>query len=140
MVKHILTLEGVDTNFLIVDGSGLSRYNMISPSVFIDVYRAAYRNPKFFERFTGVLARPGRGTLKRRFLQYRDYLRAKTGSLRGVTSLTGVLDDRYAFVFIAYGFSGKLSRHRKLQDSIMNVAFQSLLEKSKKSSKINSIP
>ncbi len=140
MVKHILTLEGVDTNFLIVDGSGLSRYNMVSPSVFIDMYRAAYRNPKFFERFTGVLARPGRGTLKRRFLQYKDILRAKTGSLRGVTSLTGVLDNRYAFVFIAYGFNGKLSRHRKLQDSIMSTAFESLLENSPSSSKIKQMP
>ncbi len=140
MVKHILTLEGVDTNFLIVDGSGLSRYNMVSPSVFIDIYRAAYRNPKFFERFTGALASPGKGTLKRRFLQYKGKLKAKTGSLRGVTSLTGILDDRYTFVFIAYGFSGKLSRHRKLQDTIMDTVFRSLLEKSPHSSKINQMP
>ncbi len=140
MVKHILTLEGVDTNFLIVDGSGLSRYNMVSPSVFIDVYRAAYRNEKFFDRFLEALARPGRGTLKRRFLGYRGKLRAKTGSLRGVTSLTGVLDGRYAFVFIGYGFSGKLSRYRKLQDKIMRTAFDSLLEISQNGSKIKQVP
>ncbi len=140
MVKHILTLEGVDTNFLIVDGSGLSRYNMVSPSVFIDVYRAAYRDPGFFRRFTGVLAKPGKGTLKKRFREYRDILRAKTGSLRGVTSLTGVLDDRYAFVFIAYGFNGKLSKYRKVQDSLMMTAFDALLEKSLRGSKIKQVP
>ena len=128
VIKQILSMEGVDTNFLIVDGSGLSRYNMVSPHVFIQVFRAAYRDPEFFERFLSTLPSPGEGTLKRRFPTYREHLRAKTGTLRGVVSLAGILDGRYAFSIIAYGFQGKISRARKNIDEILNIAFESLME------------
>lgn len=127
-MKQILSMEGVDTNFLIVDGSGLSRYNMVSPSVFIQVFRAAYREPEFFNRFLSTLPSPGEGTLKKRFLKYRDHMRAKTGTLRGVASLAGVLDGRYAFSAIVYGFPGRHSTARKTLDSILDRAFSSLVE------------
>jgi D-alanyl-D-alanine carboxypeptidase/D-alanyl-D-alanine-endopeptidase (penicillin-binding protein 4) len=97
------------TGALFVDGSGLSRYNRISPAQLWAVLRAGFGVPEFIHAF----AYPGEqaSTLFKRKTLPPD-VRAKTGHLLGVTALSGyVLNGRRkksgakAFVFVANGFA-----------------------------------
>lgn len=76
---------------VVVDGSGLSRDNRLSCSTMVAVLeRSGPDGP-----LAGWLARPGRaGTLDDRMVgtELADRVRAKTGSLDGVRSLSGWLD------------------------------------------------
>ncbi len=71
----------------VVDGCGLSRYNLVTARTLVDTLR---RHPELGE----LLPRPGEpGTLARRFADspLRSVVRAKTGTLGGVSALVGVL-------------------------------------------------
>ncbi len=135
-VKKILADNGIDTNFVMMDGSGLSRYNLVSGEQFIQLYASAYRDPFFFNRFVQVLARPGKGTLKHRFKEFEGKLFAKTGTLKKVSTLSGIFLNRFAFHFTALGFSESMKSFRKKQDTFLSYVF-SKLENSLVSVKIN---
>ena len=77
----------------LVDGSGLSRANRVSPRLIVDTLRAMSAS-EHAATFVGALAKAGvDGTLERRFrgsgLEGR--VRAKTGTLAGVSALSGYL-------------------------------------------------
>jgi D-alanyl-D-alanine carboxypeptidase/D-alanyl-D-alanine-endopeptidase (penicillin-binding protein 4) len=103
------SLPGSSTGLVIVDGSGLSRRNLISASglvkVLIHMNRSAHRNT-----FRYSLATPGVGTLENRFLGLPrgTVLRAKTGSMARVRSLSGYLstsgEPRIAFSIICNSY------------------------------------
>ncbi len=118
-VKNILFLEGIDTNFVMIDGSGLSRYNLIAPKTFIEIYKSAYKDKIFFNRFLNVMVEPGEGTLSSRLKELKERLKAKTGTLRNTTSLTGIIDSKIAFCIIVYGFSKDFDRYRNIIDRIV---------------------
>ncbi len=120
-LKNILYLEGIDTSFIIYDGSGLSRYNLISPTTFIQIYKSAYKDKEFFKDFLNVLVEPGEGTLKGRLKQLKGRLKAKTGTLRNTVSLTGVIDERIAFCIIIYGFNNNPQKYRNIIDNFVLV-------------------
>ncbi|MHC4940896.1 MAG: D-alanyl-D-alanine carboxypeptidase/D-alanyl-D-alanine endopeptidase [Planctomycetota bacterium] len=95
------------------DGSGMSAQNMVSPRAIYRVLQRWKDEPRFVE----ALAAGGEGTLRRRYRSLGDRLRAKTGYIRGVSSLSGYVDRRYIFVVLC---NGKATRHaRKLQDLII---------------------
>lgn len=118
-LKNISYLEGVDTNFIMFDGSGLSRYNLISPITFIQIYKSAYKDKEFFRNFLNVLVEPGEGTLKNRLKELKGRLKAKTGTLRNTVSLTGIIDERIAFCIIIYGFNNNAQKYRNIIDSLV---------------------
>lgn len=118
-LKNILYLEGIDTNFVMYDGSGLSRYNLISPMTFIQIYKSVYKDKSFFKDFLNVLVEPGEGTLKDRLRQLKGRLKAKTGTLRNTVSLTGVIDERIAFCIIIYGFNSNFQKYRNIIDNLV---------------------
>ena len=78
-----------------VDGSGLSRYNQISPRQLVRVLDLT-RQAVGWERLLRLLPANGEsGTLERRFVNGRaPYIWAKTGSLRNVMALSGILQVR----------------------------------------------
>ncbi len=87
----------------VVDGCGLSRYNLVSPRTLVDTLRA---HPDLF----ALLPRPGQeGTLRNRFSDspVRDRVAAKTGTLGNISALAGVLDagtpDEIVFAVITNG-------------------------------------
>ncbi|KAK3582352.1 hypothetical protein CHS0354_023895 [Potamilus streckersoni] len=86
---------GIDTNQTkVVDGSGLSRHNAISPNTMIQILRFCYL-ANFFPSFKMTFPIAGiDGTLKERFssspLVGKVY--AKTGSLSQIRSLSGYID------------------------------------------------
>jgi D-alanyl-D-alanine carboxypeptidase/D-alanyl-D-alanine-endopeptidase (penicillin-binding protein 4) len=76
----------------IVDGSGLSTYNYITPSFMIDLLKLMYDNENLFPHFYNSLPISGMdGTLKTRLNTKStiNRVRAKTGSLTGSCTLAG---------------------------------------------------
>ncbi|MBP9878316.1 MAG: D-alanyl-D-alanine carboxypeptidase/D-alanyl-D-alanine-endopeptidase [Alphaproteobacteria bacterium] len=98
---------GVDMEkALMVDGSGLSRYNRIQPLMLFQVLKKGYED----KNFVNALARPGEegSTLKNR-TDLPEKLYAKTGGLMGVSCLCGYElenpEDPKAFVVMVNGFA-----------------------------------
>jgi D-alanyl-D-alanine carboxypeptidase/D-alanyl-D-alanine-endopeptidase (penicillin-binding protein 4) len=99
---------------LLADGSGLSRYNLIAPSHLTALLLWAANNPTFAQ----TLPISGfDGTLEKRMKGIEKRVRAKTGSLTGVTSLSGYIStesgERLAFAILINGFTSK-AREKKL--------------------------
>lgn len=95
VISDFLVGIGVDNYFRIVDGSGLSNLNRVSPQTMTDVLQYAYTNKLIGPDFVKSLPIAGvDGTLKKRFrgsgLEGRVI--AKTGYINNVRALSG-----YAF-------------------------------------------
>jgi D-alanyl-D-alanine carboxypeptidase/D-alanyl-D-alanine-endopeptidase (penicillin-binding protein 4) len=73
-----------------VDGSGMSRYNMFSPHIFIRVMNKM-KNEFGMDRIRSVFPPGDSGTLKGFYKDTASYLYAKTGSMSGVIALSGFL-------------------------------------------------
>lgn len=77
------------------DGSGLSRYNEVTPQALARLLRTMWRHPEY-ATWLGALPTAGvDGTMRRRLLATPAYdnVRAKTGSLSAVRGLSGYLLD-----------------------------------------------
>lgn len=92
VISDFLVGIGVDNDFRIVDGSGLSNLNRVSPKTMTDVLQYAYTNKLIGPDFVKSLPIAGvDGTLKKRFkssvLEGRVF--AKTGYINNVRALSG---------------------------------------------------
>ncbi len=76
-----------------VDGSGLSRYNLISPRDFIWVL-TQMKNEFKWERIQAILPTGGDGTLGSYYKNYAGLIYAKTGSLSNHLALSGFITTR----------------------------------------------
>lgn len=124
-VKAILQANGVDTaSMVIIDGSGLSRNNLVSARQFVQVLQAAHRDPAISDVYFNALPVGGmNGTLKHR-LGFHDTIgkvHAKTGSMKGVSTLSGYIetknDDLILFSILVNDFNGSLYQYRSFEDS-----------------------
>lgn len=76
----------------IVDGSGVSLYNYVSPQLLLEYLKYAYYHTGIFQPFYDSLPIAGMdGTLEHRMKKGKAYrnVRAKTGTVKGVSSLAG---------------------------------------------------
>jgi serine-type D-Ala-D-Ala carboxypeptidase/endopeptidase (penicillin-binding protein 4) len=75
----------------IIDGSGLSRGNLVTPATFTRWLADIANNPQIAAAYTESLATPGVGTLKRRFhdVKLANHVRGKSGFINGVRCLSG---------------------------------------------------
>lgn len=76
----------------IVDGSGVSLYNYVSPRLLLEYLKYAYRRAEIFHSFYEALPIAGiDGTLEHRMKKGKAYrnVHAKTGTVKGVSSLAG---------------------------------------------------
>ncbi|MBE2255415.1 MAG: D-alanyl-D-alanine carboxypeptidase/D-alanyl-D-alanine-endopeptidase [Ignavibacteria bacterium] len=127
-----LTQLGNDRgSFEILEGSGLTRNNTVNSDMFIRILKHMYDDVKTFDYFYNSLAVGGvDGTLKNRMKQGEAYknVRAKTGTLNGVSTLSGYAisrDNELIMFYIAMnGFSSDRSYNRKIQDDICEVICQ----------------
>ncbi len=73
-----------------VDGSGLSRYNLITPQDFVWVL-TKMKNDFPWQRITNIMATGNEGTLNNYYKNLAGNIYAKTGTLSGQVALSGYL-------------------------------------------------
>jgi serine-type D-Ala-D-Ala carboxypeptidase/endopeptidase (penicillin-binding protein 4) len=93
------------TGVVIADGSGLSARNRVPAETFNALLMTARRTPKLQPILNGLPIAAQTGTLADRFVKRptkraAGYVRAKTGTLTGVTSLSGTVLDRDGHVMM----------------------------------------
>lgn len=79
-------------NYIVMDGSGLSTYDLLSPKLLVTCLEYAYGKKVLFDVLYNALPIAGvDGTLKTRMRQtgVRNKVRAKTGTVTAVSSLAG---------------------------------------------------
>lgn len=96
VIKNFLQQQtGIDlTNAIFTDGSGLSRYNLVTPEQTISLLKFLYQRFPLSYEYIAALPISGRdGTLQKRFKEpgQQGFVRAKTGTMTGMNSLSGYL-------------------------------------------------
>lgn len=90
-------------NINITDGSGLSRYNQVSPRMIGEILEAVYKTPYFDDFFKSLAVSGKDGTLKHRFSDPQMFgkIYAKTGYIKGVKNLSGyaISTDGDVYIF-----------------------------------------
>ena len=113
------------------DGSGLSRYNLVTPNQFVQIVAALDREVGR-ERLQSLLPTGGQtGTLKRRFDDAAEpYVWAKTGSLSGVMCVSGLLRTRkgrwLAFSFLHNNIMGSTSDYYREMERVLGWVYEEL--------------
>ena len=134
-MQTILSKLGVDLSMAnIIDGSGLSRYNLISAKQLMDVLLSIDKMPELHYLIDSLPIAGKTGTLQYRS-DYRqaplkDKVLAKTGSMQGVSNLAGFIKQNgkltQAFVVLENGYSPAV---KKAEIKPFNVLLlQSILE------------
>ena len=99
--------------YVLADGSGLSRYNYLTPHMLVTILQQVYRDPRHRDAFVATLPVGGEdgGTIAKRFKGTRaaGNVRAKTGSLANVRALSGYVTsldgEPIVFSIIANNFT-----------------------------------
>lgn len=124
-VKATLNEIGINTdNMEIVDGSGLSRLNLISPTQISVLLNYMYKSEVFTYYYNSLPVGGVDGTLANRVRKTRaqNNVRAKTGYINGVRSISGYIftgdKEPIAFSIIANNFTVPVVLADNLQDLI----------------------
>ena len=127
-IQNELGLDPKD--YRIEDGSGVSLYNYVSPQLLMAYLKYAYVHSGLFAPLYDALPIAGiDGTLEHRMKKTTAYrkVRAKTGSVTGVSSLVGYVKaangHQLAFVIINQNVL-KLSKARRFQDRLCTILSQ----------------
>jgi len=128
-VKKFLSFNDIyDDGTEIVDGSGLSRFNLTSASSLVDLLQWAYFHPDYYSNFYQSLSIAGvDGTLGGRMRSGNagDNFRGKTGTLRGTSSVSGYLrtasgDDVIVAIIFHYQRKGG-NYYKSIEDKMLNI-------------------
>ena len=110
-----------------VDGSGLSRYNLLNAELLTQLLVYIYQNFELMPEYLASLPIAGvDGTLMNRMqgMSAEKVLRAKTGTLSGVSALAGYAvtadDEVFAFGILISHYVGSAIPARDIQDQIGN--------------------
>jgi len=126
VINRFLSDLGIDTSGLsIVDGSGISRYNLLSADQLVQLLAAMYEQSRIFPVFYNSLPIAGvDGTLSRRMTSYPSAgnIHAKTGNLNGVSCLSGYVLSRdgemLVFSIMIQNFIIPAAYYHQVQDKI----------------------
>ncbi len=125
VVSDWLYSKGVaPSEFIMVDGSGLSRMNLISPLATATLLRKMYVYKDFSEYYESLPIAGVDGTLKNMMQNSaaQGNVRAKSGTMRHVRNLAGYVHDKnnkaYLFVIMANDYSVPVSYIKGLQSKI----------------------
>ncbi|MBD2417005.1 D-alanyl-D-alanine carboxypeptidase/D-alanyl-D-alanine-endopeptidase [Anabaena cylindrica FACHB-243] len=95
VLKTTFTELGIaPTSYILVDGSGLSRKNLITPEALVELLQIMGKSPQSEVFRTSLPIASMSGTLKNRFLNTsaERIVQAKTGTMMGVVSLSGYIN------------------------------------------------
>jgi D-alanyl-D-alanine carboxypeptidase/D-alanyl-D-alanine-endopeptidase (penicillin-binding protein 4) len=95
VMKATLTQMGVNpAGYSLVDGSGLSRKNLINPEALVQTLQAMAKSPAALVYRASLPVAGRTGTLKNRFQKTpaQGIVQAKTGTMDGVVSLAGYVN------------------------------------------------
>ena len=94
--RFLIDSVGIDsTQFAVVDGSGLAASDLVTPAAFTALLRYVREHPAAWNTFSPGLPQSGNtGSLKHRFVgtPLEGRVRAKTGSISRVNTLSGYVD------------------------------------------------
>lgn len=105
ILKQQLNIDFTHSN--IVDGSGISRYNLVTPEQTAQLLLAMYNNKKLAPIFISSLPVAGvNGTLADRMqeAEVKGKIYAKTGTMTGVSSLSGyaTTQENHKLIFVIF--------------------------------------
>ena len=122
---------GEQNTYRFVDGSGLSRYNLLSTELLTKLLVYMYNSFELMPEFTASLPIAGvDGTLRNRMqgVYAEKVLRAKTGTLSGVSALAGYTrsadGEVLAFGILISHYVGSSATARGIQDKIGDILTQ----------------
>lgn len=123
-VQESLASMGGSTHFDMVDGSGLTRYNLISARHLASVLEGMTKQTVFTPFAESLPIAGVDGTLKNRLKETaaENNLHAKTGSMTGVNSLSGYVTtkggEKLVFSIVLNGYAEDSEVFTKIQDQI----------------------
>ena len=136
--NYLLSIGISGKSFKIYDGSGLSRMNKITPYAIVKILAHAYHDHRFSSDFVSslpIFAIDGTLKKRRRLLKDEYRVRAKTGYLNGVSSLSGYVFSKngeilgFSILINGNGCRGKRLSRRIIQS--MQLFDRSLHKKAK---------
>jgi D-alanyl-D-alanine carboxypeptidase/D-alanyl-D-alanine-endopeptidase (penicillin-binding protein 4) len=120
VVRQILAEQRIPLGGVrIVDGSGLSRLNRLTPVTLVSMLQKGYADPLVREVLFSALPLAGRtGTLRGRMRgsAAAGRVRAKTGTTREASALSGYVKRRYVFAILQNGSPVSTFSARSAQD------------------------
>lgn len=129
-------LEGIglsENEFMLYDGSGLSRYDLISPQGIVKVLLYGLSDTEIRPEFLSSLSTAGiDGTLEQRLGDSSSTrkVRAKTGTMLGISSLSGYVQTEkgnlIVFSIMMNNYTASASLIRKIQDNIVELIITAL--------------
>ena len=119
--------NGLDTSDIrVVDGSGVSKNNIMT-SDFMTTFLVNLAQKDNFDELYNTLPSPSEGTLANRMLYLKDSLKAKTGTLSDVSSITGYLKTQsgnfVAFDIMINDHKMKNSSKKILEEEIIKTIY-----------------
>lgn len=122
MKNHLSELEN---EIHWVDGSGLSRYNQVTPNAMVMVLKKIYEKIPEKKLFSFLPESGVNGTLKTSFDHLEGKVHAKTGSMSHVYNLSGFLETNSGktliFSFMNNNFNVSFSELKKEMERVLSV-------------------
>ncbi|MDF2679645.1 MAG: putative D-alanyl-D-alanine carboxypeptidase precursor [Brevibacillus sp.] len=127
VVQDDIVAMGGSTNFDMIDGSGLTRYNLISARHIVSALEGMSKSGAFAAYDHSLPIAGVDGTLKNRLkgTPAEDNLHGKTGSMTGVNSLSGYIatkgGEKLVFSIIVNGYVKDSEIMTDIQDEIATI-------------------
>jgi D-alanyl-D-alanine carboxypeptidase/D-alanyl-D-alanine-endopeptidase (penicillin-binding protein 4) len=121
--------------YVIADGSGLSRYNLLTPEAIIRLLRFAFRQSYKTDFVEALPVAGADGTIFRRLKGTRaaHNVRAKTGTLMNVRSLSGYVETADGETLIFAMIVNNYDETRQSAEYLQDLALEYLSHFSRKS-------
>ena len=117
-----------DSQYVLVDGSGLSRENRVTVRIITDIFALMARHAYHEEFYNSLTICGTDGTLRKRMKDIAGMVRGKTGSIGGVRSISGYVTTR-AGKTLAFSFIyNELGRHEKQSEDLSDQACHVLVD------------